>query len=365
MVMASLAGELRTFCKTNKNGENMLTDKTLKIGRGNISLVYDILKENNISGKLLYVSDHNVDRLYGSIVKQQLSRIGRVKEELVELNTIEYALNVAEIVLATDVGCIVALGGGRVMDVCKYAAYVSKCPILAIPTTMANDGIASPIAVLKRQDNKPKSLGCAIPTMLLVDTQLIMDSPIELIKAGIGDTISNYMALKDWEFACEKGRDKMNGYAYIMSKTALDALIRTQYNEISYDFIEVLANSLVLSGLAMDFANSSRPVSGSEHLFSHALDYYCPAKNLHGIQVALGTVSMLKITGQRYDFILDYLKKFKVEINPEKLEITEEDFITCVKNATAMRSNRYTYLNEMELSDEMLKKVYKELVEEL
>jgi glycerol-1-phosphate dehydrogenase [NAD(P)+] len=40
----------------------------------------------------------------------------------------------------------------------------------------------------------------------------------------------------------------------------------------------------------MDFAGSSRPVSGSEHLFSHALDYFAEKKNLHGLQVALGTV---------------------------------------------------------------------------
>lgn len=343
----------------------MHTNNALKIGPNTIYQVETMLKEHGISGKILYVSDSIVDKLYGHIVKPQIEAVGRIKEETVEYNTISYAMNVAERVIATDVNCIVALGGGRVLDVCKYASYISKCPLMSIPTTMANDGIASPIAVLKRQDNKPKSLGCAMPAMLLLDTQLIMNSPIQLIKAGIGDTISNYMALLDWEYACKNGQDTMNGYAYMMSKTSLDALMKTQYDCIGPEFIEVLANSLVLSGIAMDFAGSSRPVSGSEHLFSHALDYYSETPNLHGIQVALGTVATLKLIGQEYLPVLQYLKKFEVEINPKKLGIDEKTFVICMQNATTMRSNRYTYLHDADTSEETLKKLYQDLVGEL
>lgn len=339
--------------------------EVLKIGPGYLNNVGQTLHENAISGKILYVSDPVVDKLYGDIVKSQLAEIGRVKEEFVDYNTIAYAMSVAERVIATDVDCIVGIGGGKVLDVCKYAAYISKKPLLSLPTTMANDGIASPIAVLKRKDDKPKSLGCRMPSMLILDTQLINESPLQLIKAGIGDTISNYMALLDWEFACSKRKDEMNGYAYLMSKTSLDALMKTQYNSICPEFITVLANSLVLSGIAMNFAGSSRPVSGSEHLFSHALDYYSPTKNLHGIQVALGTVAVLKLIGYRQDEVIDYLKKFDVDINPGNLGIDEETFIYCMQNATTMRSNRYTYLHEADLSTNKLKKIYDELVEEL
>lgn len=343
----------------------MESRKTLKIGPGNINEVYNTLQENNIQGKILYVSDPVVDKLYGGIVKRQIGEIGKVREELVSHNTIAYAMSVAERVIATDVDCIVGVGGGKVLDVCKYASYIAKKPLLSVPTTMANDGISSPIAVLKRQDNKPKSLGCAIPTMLLLDTSLILDSPVELIKAGIGDTVSNHMALLDWKHACAKGQDQMNGYAYMMSKTSLDVLLKTQFTSICTDFIDVLANSLVLSGIAMDFSKSSRPVSGSEHLFSHALDYYGVKQNLHGLQVALGTIAMLKLIGEDYAELIQYLSKFEVCVNPRYLSIDEETFVYCLQNASAMRSNRYTYLNDASLETEKIKKIYKELLEEL
>lgn len=337
----------------------------LKVGSGSIKLVKETLLANGVSGKILYIADPLVDKLYGNVVRPQIEAVGRIKEQLCDYNTIAYAMDIAERVIATDIDCIVGLGGGRVLDVCKYAAYVSKRPYLSIPTTAANDGMVSPIAVLKRQDEKPKSLGCAMPTMILVDTEVIQKGPIQNIKAGIGDTISNYMALKDWDFAVSRGEDEMNGFAYLMSQNSLNALMNTKYDSICTEFIEVLVSSLVLSGIAMDFAGSSRPVSGSEHLFSHALDYYSEKKNLHGLQVALGTVATLKLIDQPQDKVIDYLKRFEVDVNPKTLEIDEETFVYCMQNAKTMRNNRYTYLHEVDLSTKRLQKVYRELIEEL
>lgn len=337
----------------------------LKIGSGKIKEIESTLREANVFGKVLYVNDPYVDSLYGSIIRPQIEAVARIKEQSVDNNTISYAMDVAERVIATDIDCIVAMGGGKTLDIGKYAAFISKRPFLSIPTTMAHDGIVSPIAVLKRQDGKPKSLGCAMPAMMIMDTELIASCPPQLIKAGIGDTISNYMGLKDWDFAVSRGKDEMNGYAYMMSRTSLDALMKTQFDHICPEFLDVLANSLVLSGIAMDYAGSSRPVSGSEHLFSHALDYFCEKQNLHGFNVALGTVAVLKIIGEDPIEVVNYLKKFEVDVNPEHMEIPEDTFIYCMQHATEMRNNRYTYLHEADLNEGKLRRIYHELVEEL
>ena len=342
-----------------------MKNNILNIGPGKIEEIEKTLREARITGKILYVYDSYVDSLYGSIVRPQIEIVGKIKEQNVECNTIAYAMQIAERIIATDIDCIVAMGGGKTLDVGKYAAFITKRPFLSIPTTMAHDGIVSPIAVLKKQDGKPKSLGCAMPSMMIMDTELIATCPPQLIKAGIGDTISNYMSLKDWEFAVSKGKDEMNGYAYMMSRTSLDALMKSQFDHICPEFLNVLANSLVLSGIAMDYAGSSRPVSGSEHLFSHALDYYSDSRNLHGFNVALGTVAVFKIIGEDASEVVRYLKRFEVDINPEHMNITEDTFVYCMQHATEMRSNRYTYLHEADLNEAKLRRIYKELVEEL
>ena len=343
----------------------MKQKKYLKIGKRLIYSVEKALRDNNITGKILYVSDPYVDKLYGDLVRPQIQSVGQITMEYVDNNTIAFAMNIAEKVIATDIDCIVGLGGGRVLDVCKYAAYISKRQYLSIPTTAANDGLVSPIAVLKRRDNRPKSLGAAMPSMVLIDTEVIEKGPIQNIRAGIGDTISNYMALLDWELAAARGKDEINGYAYIMSRNSLDALMKMQYTTICPEFIDVLVNSLVLSGLAMDFAGSSRPVSGSEHLFSHALDYYSDTKNLHGFQVALGTIVMLRLTDRDDTEVLNYLKRFGVDVNPAHLGVDEETFILCLKKAPEMRPGRYTCLSELDLDKKRITKLYQELIEKL
>ena len=342
-----------------------MNSNILKIEAGSIRQVANVLEQRHISGKILYISDPVVDALYGDIVRSQIESIGPIKQEIVDNNTISYSMNVAERVIADEVKCIVAMGGGKVLDVCKYAAYIAKTSLLSIPTTAANDGLASPVAVLKRQDDRPKSLGCAMPSMLLIDLDVIAAGPSQLIKAGIGDTISNYMALQDWKLACDRGQDTMNEYAFLISQCALDSLMKSQYHSINSDFIRVLVNSLVISGIAMNFTGNSRPVSGSEHLFSHALDYYCPQKNLHGIQVALGTIAVLKLIGRDYSQALSYLRQFEVDVNPARLGIEEDVFVYCMQNATQMRPNRYTYLNEARLDTAELRGLYRQLVEEL
>lgn len=341
----------------------MKKTSSLTVEAGAIRLIGKMLGKNGMSGKkILYVSDAVVDGLYGDVVRSQIESICRLKTEYIENNTIEFAMSLAERVIATDIECIVGLGGGKVLDVCKYAAFITKIPFLSVPTTIANDGIASPVAVLKRRDDKPKSLSAEVPSMLLLDTDVMEKSPLALTRAGIGDTISNYTALIDWRFACDRGKDEMNGYAYLMSQSALDALLKTQYDSINGEFIEVLANALVLSGIAMDFAGSSRPVSGAEHLFSHALDYYAPVHNLHGIQVALGTVAILNLFGEEYGHLLEYLHRFGVDINPKSLGIDKETFVLCMQNASSMRP-RYTRLSEIRPEKERLEYIYDQLTD--
>lgn len=343
----------------------MRFNNVLKVEQNCIDKIYELLHTYNIKGNILFVTDCLVDELYGNRVCNQIIKLGSYKKIYINNNTIEYAMTLAEEVISDDIDYIIGLGGGKVLDVCKYASYISKRVFISIPTTIANDGISSPIAVLKRKDGKPKSLGCSIPEIIIIDTELIKNGPIELIKAGIGDTISNYMALIDWEFACERNKDIMNGFAYIMAKNSLDALMNTEFDKICPEFINVLADSLVLSGIAMEFAGSSRPVSGSEHLFSHALDYYCEVNNLHGIQVALGTIAILKLLNFKYKHLLNYLNRFEVDINPKSLGISQEVFVKCMQKATKMRTNRYTYLHEANLDTQVLKNLYNELLEEL
>lgn len=314
--------------------------------------------------KILLLSDNTVFNLYGKELIDNLNSFTFYKK-IISNNSIKEAMKIASFVIENEVTCIIGAGGGRVLDVAKYVSYITKIQCLSIPTTIANDGISSPIAVLKDKDNKSKSLGSKVPDGIIIDIDILRKSPIDLIKAGIGDCLSNITSVYDWDLAQKKKKDKVNYFSKILSLNAINSLMANSIEDIkSIEFIKLLAESIILSGMSMEIAGSSRPCSGAEHLFSHAIDKYTDLNNYHGIQVALGSVITAYIQGQDYLKMIDFLRKYNIDIYPPNLGITEDIFIECITRAKTMRSDRYTVLDTLILESDTLRKIYNDICKE-
>ena len=125
----------------------------------------------------------------------------------------------------------------------------------------------------------------------------------------------------------------------------------------------MLAQSLVLSGLAMQIAGNSRPCSGSEHLFCHAMDELFEHNIPHGILVALGSVVACRLQGRDHHILLDFLEAYDISVSPKTFNITEEEFIKAWMFAKEVRK-RYTILNKINLQPEIFRQMYEMLVKE-
>lgn len=339
----------------------------LKIEEGLIDSIEDYLEELGVKNKkVLLVTDHIIYNLYGKKTVTKIEKECEINLKIPERYDIKMCLHLAEEVINHDIDYIIGIGGGRVLDICKYTSYITKKRFVSIPTAIAHDGIASPIAVLEQDDGSKRSLGSSVPYAILIDTEIIRNGPEQLIKAGIGDILSNYTALLDWELASKKGKDKMNSFAYMLSSMSLESLLNCSDDNIRGEvFTKTLTQSLICSGIAMEICGTSRPCSGAEHLFSHALDSLYKSKRLHGLQVALGAIISCKLHNERSDKLLAYLKKYGVDIHPTQLGITEEIFINVMMHAKEMRKDRYTILSEMKLNNEMLSNLYYEICMEV
>ena len=232
----------------------------------------------------------------------------------VQESSFDFAVDVAKKVAMNNISLIIGLGGGTALDTAKYAAFVANVAYIAIPTTLSNDGVASPVSVLFAENGRKHSFTSKIPDGLLIDTDIVFDAPRLLMKAGVGDTISNYTAL-------------------------------------------------VLSGLAMQIAGNSRPCSGSEHLFCHAMDELFEHNIPHGILVALGSVVACRLQGRDHHILLDFLEAYDISVSPKTLNITEEEFIKAWMFAKEVRK-RYTILNKINLQPEIFRQMYEMLVKE-
>jgi glycerol-1-phosphate dehydrogenase [NAD(P)+] len=228
-------------------------------------------------------------------------KVAGAAREVVTDNTRSEVQRVAAIA-ARDHDALIAVGGGRPIDVAKSAALVTGLPVIVVPTQLSADGIASPISVIAEANGDVVSERAALPVAVIADLETVAAAPIEFARAGVGDLLGNSSALVDWRIAADAGEGKVDDFAALLSSCALlliDGLDLSPMADgrLPIELARRLLDGLVLSGLAMEIAGSSRPCSGSEHLISHALDRLEPGTATHGEQVAFGTLVATELQG--------------------------------------------------------------------
>ena len=244
---------------------------------------------------------------------------------------------------------ILAVGGGQVIDVVKYAATRLAMNFLSIPTALSNDGIYSPVIVLSDKSKRIRANG-NIPMGIIVDTLVVKSAPKDAIRSGIGDVISNRSALLDWQLAAEKHNEYINDFARTLSMMSCDMLLTLDPDEFgTEDFISRLAYCLVTSGLAMEIAGSSRPCSGAEHAVSHAIDELFPEKSTyHGIQVGAATPLILKLHKKNTKSLQTFMQQVGLPTSLAELGFDHDQSLKILIHARDSRS-RKTILNQTDL----------------
>jgi glycerol-1-phosphate dehydrogenase [NAD(P)+] len=274
----------------------------------------------------------------------------------VEGGTVQAGLRLAESLRAGSHDAVVGIGGGRTLDVAKYAASMAGLPMVAVATSLAHDGIASPVASLEH-DGRKQSYGVHIPIAVVVDLDYVRGCGPEQLRSGLGDALSNLSALADWDLASRERGEPVDGLAAALARSGAESLLHRTDDLGSDGFLTALAEALVLSGLAMAVAGSSRPCSGACHEISHAIDALYPGSASHGEQVAVGA---LFASFLREDDLLETLDAALVRHGaarmPRDLGLTDEQFVVAVAHAPSTRPDRFTILEHLDLDEDEIRK---------
>ncbi|MFH1512915.1 MAG: sn-glycerol-1-phosphate dehydrogenase, partial [Bacillota bacterium] len=212
---------------------------------------------------------------------------------------------VAQLKAAFDLSCdcILSVGSGVITDCGKVLAQALKLPQVAVATAPSMDGYASNSSSMIYGRVKVTAYN-ACPRAILADTDILKAAPERMLQAGLGDMLAKSVALCEWrisrivtgEYYCEE-------IAALMRRS-LRKIVAAAPKLLSRDAetVEAVTEGLVLSGLAMAFAEISRPASGLEHYFSHLWEMFALMEGkrpeLHGIQVGVGTALTLQILGR-------------------------------------------------------------------
>lgn len=194
-----------------------------------------------------------------------------------------------------DAQLIVGIGSGVIQDLCKYVSYTSHIPYMVVATAPSMDGYASNGAAMIAGGMKV-TYAAGLPRALVADTEILKNAPMEMIQAGYGDIIGKFSALNDWKLSQTVTGEYFCQYIYDLTFQQIQKTLNLadgilKRNEES---VKALMEALVIIGILMSFAGSSRPASGSEHHLSHFFEItgivegteYFP----HGIDVAYSTV---------------------------------------------------------------------------
>ena len=253
---------------------------------------------------------------------------------------------------------IAGIGGGRSVDTAKLIAFNLDIPFVSVPTAASHDGMASPFVSIK--SDKPHSIVATAPLGVFVDIDIIKKAPSRLLASGCGDLVANISAVKDWKL----GRDKTGEYygRYSANLAIMSAKIvmakSSQYAKKGLD-ARVIVEALISAGVASCIAGSSRPCSGAEHLFSHALDKIAPGKGLHGEKCGIGAIMIAKLQGQDWKKIVKTLKDVGAPTTAKQIGITEEQIIDALMIAQDLRPERYTILKEIQMTERRAKNLAK------
>ncbi len=329
------------------------------VGNEILELIGDVCRRLGFSKSALVVTGCHTLHVAGQRITDLLDDAGiDVDQFVVPSFTLKDVRTVEEKIIESKPQVVLGTGGGTKIDVAKLGSASQKVPFISIPTTASHDGIASCVVSL-RGLNKPYSKMAQSPMAILADTSVIAQASHRFAASGCGDVVAKFTAVRDWELA-HKTRNEYYG-EYAASLSLMSARLVTEHADIIQpgleDGVRVLLEALISCGVAMSIAGSSRPCSGSEHLFSHALNLIAPKPAMHGEQCGVGTIMMARLHGLDWKRVKETLEKVGAPTTARELGIKPEHVVQALVQSSRIRPERYTILEEKRLDYDSAEKL--------
>jgi glycerol-1-phosphate dehydrogenase [NAD(P)+] len=246
---------------------------------------------------------------------------------------------------------LIGAGSGVISDLTKWIATRKNLPYLLAGTAPSMNAYTSITATMTEQDVKTSRLLNPADAVLL-DVDIQVNAPMEMICAGMGDLAARAICNADWKLA-----SLIHGAYFCPLPFEMTAAGERAYLDAAAGIgrrdpsaIHRLSEAILMSGLSMTVLDGeTSPSSGAEHVISHFWDLLTHTrglkKNLHGAQVGVGTVIMLAF--------FEYMRR---------LDITRIDPETVIRKRPAMETliteNSLAYGQAAPLFNEVVRSKY-------
>jgi glycerol-1-phosphate dehydrogenase [NAD(P)+] len=269
----------------------------------------DLVDALGVGRHLAVVSDEDTFTALGHRVERALASRFRVQRIVLGHAPHADSATVARLGAALDAGidAIVAVGAGTINDLCKMAALARGCPQLVFATAPSMNGYTSLSASITEggtdggtEGGVKRSVRAATPVGAFFDLGVLAAAPIQLIRAGLGDSVCRPTAQADWLLAHLLLDHPYREAPFALLAPDEHALFAESRALVAGDLAAMrhLVRTLVLSGFGMTICGGSYPASQGEHLISHYIDMMrspgVPVA-LHGEQIGVCALAMARL----------------------------------------------------------------------
>ncbi len=275
--------------------------KALIIGINSLAQCATMFQQLFAGCRAVVVADANTWRVAGAEVHKVLAQGGVAQDEphiftdLALYAEWSYVEQLDALLAATD-AIPVAVGSGVINDLTKLASHHNGRRYMIVGTAASMDGYTAYGASITKDGNK-QTFECPAPLGMIFDPAIAAAAPYKLSASGYADLIAKIPAGADWMLSDAVQSELMDDFAFHTVQDGLREALNDPAGVRRGDVakVEQLAEGLLLSGFAMQAAQSSRPASGAEHQFSHLWDMehliYNGASVSHGFKVGIGTLA--------------------------------------------------------------------------
>lgn len=330
-------------------------------GHGAIEKIGEVFARVTSSKKGIIVTGERTSNLAGNKAKSILESSGiEAKVIITGQATEENVEIVKEQTKKFNAKVIIGTGGGTKIDIAKKSAFDLGLDFISLPTAASHDGVASPRATIIK-DGLSASVEASMPVAIIADTEIIVTAPFRFLAAGAADVLSNLTAVKDWNLAHRVKGERVSSSASAISEFAAREIVNnaSQIRPGIEESVWLVMKQIVFSGIAMSVAGSSRPASGAEHMFAHAVDSIKKGNGLHGELCGLGSVISMYLHGGDWLLVKNTLRTIGAPASLNEVSLSEEDAVQALMMAHKTRQDRYTILGEDGLSEDAAKEALK------